>query len=217
MSVVVAIKENGKVYLGADSQTSRGESKRTTMCKNNFKIWQVRGSKNCMMGLVGNKRDANIVKLMSNLVTDYDEFKGDIDFEYVVKSVVPDIRRELRKYEFLSEDDFKYFDSSFIFAYKDQLYYIGCDGAVIEIDDFIAIGSGNCEAMGSLSSTEGLAPEERIIKAIKSSSDFTIHVDYPIVISNTGDCEFDIVTRENECEYIQMIYSQEEEGVDDEI
>ena len=163
------------------------------------------------MGLVGNKRDANIVKLMRNLVTDYDEFKGEIDFEYVVKSIVPDIRRELRKYEFLSDEDFKYFDSSFIFAYKDQLYFIGCDGAVIEIDDFIAMGSGSSEAMGSLNSTEELAPEERIIKAIKACTDFTIHVDYPIIITNTEDCKFDIITRDNEYEYINMIYSRDKE------
>ena len=216
MSVVVAIKENGKVFVGADSQSSRGEFKKTTCNPNNFKIWKVRGANNCVMGAVGNKRDSNIVKLMNHLVTDYDAYNNNIDFEYVVKSIVPDIRNELRKYEFLKEDC-SFFDSSFIFAFKDQLYTIGCDGAVLEIDDYMAIGSGESEALGSLISTEGLPPQERIIKAIKASSLSTIHVDYPIIITDTEHCEFDIITKENENEFIEGIREKYEEGEEHEI
>ena len=41
MSVVVAIKENGKVTIGADSQCTRGGTRRTLSNPNNYKVWKV--------------------------------------------------------------------------------------------------------------------------------------------------------------------------------
>jgi len=195
MSVVVAIKENGKVYFGADSQVTRGGTRSTLKNPNNFKVWKVIGAENCIMGHVGNVRDANVVRLMDRLVTEYNIYKEHIDFEFVVCKIVPDILDELRKYRYIKDE--KYFesiDSRFLFAYKDQLYLINFDGTVLEIDDYAAIGSGENQALGSLLSTEDLAPEDRIITAIKASAATDIYVDYPIVLVNTIDQEFEIVT-----------------------
>ena len=58
MSVVVAIKENGRVYMGSDSQVTKGGTRITLKNPNNYKIWRVDGSDNAVMGHVGNVRDA---------------------------------------------------------------------------------------------------------------------------------------------------------------
>lgn len=50
MSVVVAIKKGDKVYLGADSQVTRGGTRGTLKNPNNYKIWKVIGVDNCLMG-----------------------------------------------------------------------------------------------------------------------------------------------------------------------
>ena len=180
MSVVVAIKDKDKVLIGADSQVTRGSTRKTLNNPNNYKIWKVRGVNNCLMAHVGNVRDANIIRLMEHLVTDYDVFCNNIDYEYVVKSIVPDIVEELKKYGFIkNEKYFEGFDSRFIFSFEDQLYVINSDGCVLEVDDCVAIGSGELEAVGSLLSTEG-DPKERIIKAIKSSAASDIYVDFQL-------------------------------------
>ena len=44
-------------------------------------------------------------------------------------------------------------ESRFILAYKDKLFTITY-GCVLEHDDFVSIGSGECEAIGSLLSTK---------------------------------------------------------------
>lgn len=208
MSVVVAIKEKDRVVIGADSQTTRGESKRTSRNPNNFKVWKVRGVDNCIMAHVGRKRNANIISLMTDLVTEYDVYKGYIDFEFVVKRIVPDIKRELVKYGFMKDDDYyEDLDSRFVFAFQNQLYYINCDGSVVEIDDYVAIGSGEGEAIGSLISTEGLSAEERVIKAIKASSSVNLYVDYPIVIADTKECDFYVVPENEEQEFLNLINS----------
>jgi len=212
MSVIVAIKENGIVYMGADSQVTKGNSRATLKNENNYKIWNVLGTKNCVMGGVGAMRDANVVRLMDDLVTDYNMYRNHISYAFMVKKIVPDIVGELRHYGFLAND--KYIDglnSSFLFAYQDQLYSIGRDCSVLEVDDFVAIGSGECEAIGSLLSTEGLRPEERIIKAIKASAANDIYVDYPIILTNTKTTKFVVINEKNEKDFLTYINTNSKE------
>lgn len=203
MSVVVAIKEKGKVFIGCDSQVTRGGTRSTLKNPNNYKVWKVRGVDNCLMAHVGNVRDASVVRLMDSLVTEYNVFKNHIDYEFVVKSIVPDIIHELREYGYLKGDSyFEEFDSRFIFAYRDMLFLINNDGCVLEIDDCVAMGTGESEAIGSLLSTDIDDPETRIVKAIKSSAASDIYVDYPIILTNTLDTEFEIINENNEKEYL---------------
>ena len=203
MSVVVAIKEKGRVFIGADSQVTRGETRSTLKNPNNYKIWKVKGVDNCLMAHVGTFRDSNVIRVMDGLVTEYDVFKEMIDYEYVVKCIVPKLIDELRRYGYIEGSDyFKGFDSRFIFAYKEMLFVIGSEGSVLEIDDCAAIGSGECEAIGSLLSTDDETPETRIVKAIKASAASDIYVDYPIILTNTMDTEFEVITERNEKDFM---------------
>ena len=203
MSVVVAIKENGKVYIGADSQVTKGGTRTTLKNENNYKVWRVIGAPHCLMAHVGNLRDANVIRLMRDLVTDYNIYREHICFDFVVKKVVPDIVEELARYNLLKDGEkTEVLDSSFLFAYKDQVWVIGHDKSVIEIEDYVSIGSGSDQAIGSLLSTEGQDPRQRIVKAIKSSAASDIYVDYPIILTDTENGEFDIITEKNEGKYL---------------
>ena len=203
MSVVVAIKEGEKIYIGADSQVTRGGTRTTLKNPNNYKVWKVLNVENCLMASVGTLRDANIVRLMDKLVTDYNVYKNHIDYEFVVKKIVPDIIDELREYGMLKDEKYiEFIESSFLFAFKNQLYLISRDRSVIEIDDYVAIGSGEDQAIGSLLSTEGEKPKQRIVKAIKASATSDIYVDYPIIIVDTEKTEFEIITEKNENKYL---------------
>ena len=106
MSVVVAIKEGNKVYVGADSQVTRGGTRATLKNPNNYKIWKVRGVDNCLIAHVGVVRDANVVRLMDDLVTDYDVYLDRIDYEFVVKRVVPSIFNQLKNSGYLKDDQY---------------------------------------------------------------------------------------------------------------
>ena len=195
MSVVVAIKKDGVIYLGADSQTTRGGSRSSLSNPNNYKIWKVKSTNNCLMGHVGSLRDTCVIRVMDNLVREIDVIHDNIDYEYVVKRIVPMIIDELKEYNYLSKDNvFDTIDSRFLFAFKDRLFLIGNSGAVIEIDDCVAIGSAECEAIGSLLTTNSDDNcQNRIIKAIKASAIHDIYVDYPIVLSNTLDTNFEVI------------------------
>ena len=199
MSVVVAIKKDGVVYLGSDSQVTRGGTRTSLTNQNNFKIWKVKGVDNCLMGHVGLLRDACVIRVMENLVREIDVIHDKVNFEYVVTRVVPKIIEELKFYNYLeSEGKFKDMESRYLFAFKDKLFVIGFDGSVIEVDDYIAIGSGESESIGSLLTTNNNDdPEIRIIKAIKASAAHDIYVDYPIILSNTKDLEVKVIFENN--------------------
>lgn len=199
MSVVVAIKHNGTVYLGADSQVTRGGSRYSLSNPNNYKIWKVRKTDNCLMGHVGSLRDSCAIRVMDNLVREIDIIHDDVDFDYVVGRIEPMIRDELKEHEFIEkEKPYSSMESRFIFVFKNKLFSIEY-GAVIEHDDYVAIGSGESEAIGSLISSEEIVdPNERIIKAIKASAAHDIYVDYPIVLINSNDMKFEIVNEKNE-------------------
>ena len=204
MSVVVAIKKDGVVYLGADSQATRGGTRSSLSNPNNFKVWRVKGVDNCLMGHVGNLRDACAIRVMDNLVRDVDVIRGQVGFDYLVTRIVPYIIDELKHYSYLKDGYFEGMDSKFAFAFEDQLFVIGGDGSVIEVDDCVAIGSGESEAIGSLVTTcNEEDPKSRIIKAIKASATHDLYVDYPIVLINTKDGEFDIVSESNIDDFIK--------------
>ena len=193
MSVVVAIKKDGIIYLGADSQVTRGGTRRTLSNPNNYKIWEVGGVRAAIMGCVGGLRTANVMKVADSLIPEIVDLKDAVSFRFVVKHLVPRMMAELEDYKLLSkaDDGTQCMDAAFILAYKDRLFSIDPYGSVIEVDDFCAIGSGASEAMGSLySTTDEADPVKRIQEAIKSSATHDIYVDYPIVISNTGGAGF---------------------------
>lgn len=199
MSVIVAIKKDDVIYIGADSQATRGGSRTSLSNSNNYKIWRVKGIENCLMGSVGHIRDACAIKVMTDLVREIDVIHDAIDYEYVVERIEPMIKDCLKEHEFIKSDDpYDSLESRFLFAYKDKFYTI-TNGCVLEHDDFVAIGSGECEAIGSLLSTcDEKNVKKRIISAIKASAANDIYVDYPIILSNTDDTEFEIITERNE-------------------
>jgi ATP-dependent protease HslVU (ClpYQ) peptidase subunit len=195
MSVVVAIKKDGIIYMGADSQVSRGGTRTTLSNPNNYKIWALRDVDNCLMGAVGTLRANNIIKVADDLIPEIVDIKQAVSFRFVVKHLVPRMFDELDEYKVLTKDndDTVHMDASFLLAYHDRLYSIDRYGSVIEVDDFCAIGSGANEALGSLLSTiDEKDPVERIKTAIKASAAHDLYVDYPIVISNTEDTEFKV-------------------------
>lgn len=197
MSVVVGIKQDNKIYLGADSQVTRGGTRVSLSNHNNYKIWKVKGVDNCLMASVGNLRDACVLRILDDLVDEIDVIKNRINFKYVVTKIVPRIIKQLKEYGYIQQqNNFEGFDSRFLFAYKDQLFLIGNDGSVIEIDDCVAIGSGESEAIGSLIATaDNDNPEYRIVTAIKSCATHDIYVDYPIVLTNTENAKFDVISK----------------------
>lgn len=192
MSVVVAVKKDNIVYIGADSQCTCNGTKICSSNINNLKIWSVRGVENCVIGHVGSVREANLIKTNSDYIF---KDEGKIDFDFIVNCVVENIYNLLdsKKLIYKDSDDMPMMHSRFLICYENKIYKIGKDFAVIEIDECTALGSAELEATGSLYSSKGEDPIVRISKAIKVAACNDIYVSDPIIIMNTYDHEVEIL------------------------
>ena len=101
-------------------------------------------------------------------MSDYNIYNNEISFSFVVNKSPKAIIERLKEVNYLKKDGpFEFMASSYPFACKDQFYNIGTDGSVIEIDDYVAIGSGRNEAIGGLLTSEGCDPVEGISNPLK--------------------------------------------------
>lgn len=198
MSVVVAIKDQDRVWVGCDSQVTTGYTKSIISPKSQMKIWKPIDDNEIIMGLVGDVRDNNILSTSNKWIDELTKLKDEFNFKYVVRNIVPQIFRELNNYgRMKSKDGIQSIESTLIFTYKNQCYVIYNDGAVIEILDMMAIGSGSRLSAGTLNTIKNsnLSPKKILIEAIKSSCESDLYVNYPIIIMNTKDDEIDIIEK----------------------
>lgn len=153
--------------------------------------------------------DKRIIRINKN-ISDEEYMLSDVE-EVIIGSKVRIIGnrafafcKQLKKAGFIKDENYiEFTNSAFLFAYKDKLFLIDHDLCVLEINDYVAIGSGSSEAIGSLLSTEGEDPKTRIIKAIKASAANDIYVDYQIILTDTETTKFDIITEDLESEIIK--------------
>ena len=195
MSLIVALKYNGVVYIGSDSLACYYDTKYYLTNMNNYRIFKVKGCDNMLMSLDGRIVEQNVARC-SYLIPETVAIKGEIDFEFMVNEFVPNLFNLFDERHILKCNDNQYeCESDMLVAYKDSLFKIFTDGAVLEMDDFAAIGTGVDEALGSLITTEGIDnPKERVLLALKAGLRDKKRVAYPLIISNTSDCEFEIIS-----------------------
>ena len=195
MSVVVAIKDNDRVWVGCDSQITRGDWSKEEL-KGYHKIWKPSDDSQIVMGGVGYPRDINILSTTTEWVDELTKLKNSVDLKYIIRSVVPKAFKELEDLGRLqNKDGIKSMKSSFLFAYKDQVYEISVDGCVICHDDIAAIGSGYVECLGAWDIVKNaqMTAKEKLIHILRASCQINLYVNYPIIIMNSLDGEVETI------------------------
>lgn len=190
MSLVVAIKDKGRIVLGADKQASTGGTKDHT----NTKIWKLEELPGAIIGSVGSARASQIIQysqvIDKNLITE------NIDTTFVVRILAPTLANGLRANGIVVEagDGGKcdMMPNAFIFAYKDRAWTIWHDLSVSEIEDYFAIGSGSDVARGVLYATTEKNPFDRIVTSIEAAAESTLYVDNGIDLLATGTYDEDL-------------------------
>lgn len=148
MSVVVAIKYDKGMLLGADRQISSshlstGEAQKVYTSTYSSTAW---GSVGCLRIL--DLISCNIDDLMS-----YKDIldKVELDKPYVVNVVVPKIFIKLKEYnQAYLENNLLSIDNQFLVCDYKSIFKIDTDGSVIEFDKYTAIGSGYELVLGNL-------------------------------------------------------------------
>lgn len=185
MTCIVALVENGVVYMGADSLGSNGHTKTVRKDK---KLFKLKDTDSALLGFTSSYRMGQLLMYASGLIDKRDE--PNIDHEYLVTKFIPNIIHLFENGGYNRNHSGEKKGWTFLLAYKDKLYNIQSDYQVGESSlNYDACGSGEDHALGSLHSTEGLdlTPQERIVKALKAAQEFGVGVQAPFYIMNTKD------------------------------
>lgn len=171
MTCVVGLVDNGRVYIGGDSLALGGFSKELRADKKVF----VRGE--FAIGFAGSYRMGQL--LQYKLVIP--EHKPEMDnFEYMVSEFVEATRECFQKGGFSNPNSNEINIGSFLVGYRGELFRITDDFQVSKpYIKYDAIGCGGDIAKGSLYSTEGDKPKNRIIMALSAAAQLNAGVAGP--------------------------------------
>ena len=192
MSLIVAIKKDDVVYLGADTRTTRGERVRSNLAREDLKIHKM-GS--CFVGAAGTV--ANLQLMISH--PEWFELKGKpLTKKFIVQRIIPkyyDLVREMEKLEIEEENrNGPKCGCSFLVTDGKKLFEIDDDFEVIELSKYGQIGCTERIALTLwLNAAEDYDPNEMILKALRVSSYRNDGVGAPYVLVNTRDGNFEIV------------------------
>ena len=145
MSVIVGIKQKGIVYIGADSQITKGGSKKSQLHPNNRKVWHPDEMDSLLMGSAGLVKGINLTKAINGLVDQKTLRENKIRFSLHYQSYIKKkLMEKMEENKLIDSKDFNpRMQNEYLFADRDNLFTISTDGSVMQIEDYIAIGSGS--------------------------------------------------------------------------
>ena len=192
MSLVVAIKKDGVVYLGADTRTTRGERVLSNLAEEDLKIHRM-GS--CYVGAAGS---VDNIQLMTNH-PEWFELKGkSLTKKFLVQSVLPkyfDLVKEMDKFVVEERNsNSPRCGCTFLVTDGNKLFEIDYDFEVNELSKYGQIGCTERIAYTfMLNAFDDYSPNEMILKALRTSSYRNDGVGAPYILINTRDNEFEVV------------------------
>lgn len=140
MSVIIALKYNNGVVIGADKQATCNNIK----YNNVQKIYHSKYS-NTAFGGVGSMRDIDILSTYLDDIMDYKDILDNIKLsrQYVIRKIVPKFISTLEENKRLGKDiDIALSYSSFMVADSETIYEIDSDFSVTEGKDYCVLGCG---------------------------------------------------------------------------
>ena len=186
MSVIVAVKENGVVYMGADTQTTMGKSKINGLNETAFKVTKFENG--ILVGFCGRvAAKQEILSMKDVFVLDQN---GELNKKHIVKEIVPKL---VNKMELIGDQDSGSLDISILLAYKDKMYRITVDLDVISLNDYASSGAGMRFTNWCLYSQKHLPAKERVLKALEESAKRVESVGGPYILIDTKKLEYEIV------------------------
>lgn len=174
MTCIVGLISDEGVYMGSDSETSNGHSKRIVK---NPKVFR---NGDFLIGFTSSWRMGQL--LQYEFVPPVICSETDL-LEYMVTKFVPKIRSVFKESGFSNINNNVEEGGTFIVGVKGRLFRIEDNYQVEEcVYPYTSCGNGYLAAFGSLFSTEGQPALERVEKALEAAAEFAVGVRAPFKI-----------------------------------
>lgn len=174
MTCIVGLVHEGRVYIGGDSA---GVADLNLTVRADDKVF-INGD--FIMGFTTSFRMGQLLRYKFKPPYHMPNIS---DYEYMVTSFIDEVRNCLRDGGYARNNHGEELGGRFLVGYKGKIYEIQDDYQVgLPLDEFTAVGCGELIAKGSLYSTRGKDPEERIKEALEASERFCAGVRAPFKI-----------------------------------
>jgi len=177
MTCVVAIKQDGFVYMGADSL---GDSNGHCMLREDPKVF-INGD--FIIGFTTSFRMGQLL-----MQAEFPANKSDTDFKYMIGPFVDCVQELFRNKKYAVVENAAESGGNFIVGYKGEIYEIESDYQVgIPSCGYTAVGSGFAYALGALHFMKNnvhhinmnLSADEKVKLALHAASAFNSYVRQP--------------------------------------
>jgi ATP-dependent protease HslVU (ClpYQ) peptidase subunit len=191
MTCIIGVidKKNKKVYMGADSCASNGQSK---IIRKDMKMFKPECNPNFLVGFTTSYRMGQLLMYGEDDIFPTEEHlseeKYEINHNYIVADIIPKIQKLFTESGFGTMEE----GGEFLLAYKDSLFRIYCDFQVEETAlDYNSCGCGEYYAEGSLFALKNSKKDivNKIHTGLQSATYFSVGVQPPFYIMNTNDDE----------------------------
>lgn len=184
MSVIIAVKKDDTVYLGADTQVTSGTSKRSVITGAEVKLSTF--DNGVIIGYTG----ISIVHQILVANPEWLDFQNEDEFtkEYLITKFIPKLKEVMQLYNYTDNN------YEFLIVYKSKIYQINDDYTVFNLEHASVIGSGSSVIRYKLSklNTNGDI-ESQILEALRFSEQYNSAVGAPFLLVNTKDLKTKII------------------------
>ncbi len=195
MSIIVAVKHGGAVFMGADTQTSYKDFKTNSLAENNFKITRLP----CGL-LIGSSGRADIAARVVHAENVFTVPPEGLSKKYIVTVIIPELFHFLDERELLGTDDDDdedeesgSMDCSLILAHKDKLFYINGNFSVWECDKFCVGGSGDGFAFPYMKSfDDGKDVHGQLLTAMRAAARHDQAVSAPFILIDSKNLDYKV-------------------------
>lgn len=177
MTCIVGLISDNKVYMGGDSAGVAGFDIRVRKDPKVFSNGEF---------LIGYTSSFRMGQLLRFNLSPPPLKEGQDIFEYMATSFVNAVRYTLKDGGYTEISNNVESGGFFLVGFRGRLFTIESDFQVQEVlDDYTALGCGENYALGSLYSTKGLKPMERVEQALRTAEYFSAGVRGPFIIKET--------------------------------
>lgn len=183
MSVIVAVKENGVVYMGADSQTTAGNRQYHNLNQTGYKITRL--DNGILVGFCGRVATAQIIRTMQDVFTLNE--RAELTKRHIVKEIVPKLSDKM---ELIGDEQSGDIEVSILLAHMDKIYIITDRLDVVHLNEYGKTGAGAPFVDYVLQTKKNLPPKLRILRALSESAKREESVSGPFVLIDTKKLEY---------------------------
>jgi ATP-dependent protease HslVU (ClpYQ) peptidase subunit len=191
MSVVIGIKKDGIIYLGADTQVTYGNYSRHYDHEDDHKMF-IEKDLGLLIGFVGTAKQSYILKKMLPQFTSLKD--GKLTKDKLRQELLDPFIQALKDYDLLQMSD-GHHDTQIhmLVAKDDMLFQIESDGNILNHLHFSAIGSGSSVTIPYLKYGGGDV-KETLLNALRISARMDQYVSGPFLLANTKTLVLEGVT-----------------------